>query len=339
MSAHFDMANEGDHSSAKAITPAELPNGTKAKAADTNIIQQPAELLNTDPNERQIKENLERFEHLFGTDEDAFDQPTTTRKELWSYYLYYNGDNGVGPGSYSQALFQSSLTRAGHIPGTNSPCDANSECVVPWVGGTRAVSSVVLIANGLTFVFMTVLFVWLGSAADYGSFGRWLLLTLTVTCWVFQYGFMSIREPSQWRTAMGLYVVSYFCYGATLVFYAALFPRLARYMPHVRKAREEELKEGKISQEEYEKVESLERNHISNISTAHSNIGYLLTLAINLSVLLPLQNNNYSNNWALFLTNSYWVVLGVWWFMFQQKRPGYADAASADDIWNTVLLT
>ena len=32
------------------------------------------------------------------------DQPIVTRKELWSYYLYYNGDNGVGPGSYSQAL-------------------------------------------------------------------------------------------------------------------------------------------------------------------------------------------------------------------------------------------
>jgi hypothetical protein len=39
---------------------------------------------------KQIRENLEKYEHLFGADEDAFDQPTTTRKELWSYYLYYN---------------------------------------------------------------------------------------------------------------------------------------------------------------------------------------------------------------------------------------------------------
>lgn len=42
----------------------------------------------------------------------------------------------------------------------------------------------------------------------------------------------------------------------------------------------------------------------SNISTAHSNIGYLLTLVINLSVLLPMQNNPFSNNLALCLTNS-----------------------------------
>jgi hypothetical protein len=39
---------------------------------------------------KQIRENLAKYEQLFGADEDAFDQPTTTRKELWSYYLYYN---------------------------------------------------------------------------------------------------------------------------------------------------------------------------------------------------------------------------------------------------------
>ncbi|KAJ5185324.1 Major facilitator superfamily domain general substrate transporter [Penicillium cf. griseofulvum] len=267
---------------------------------------------------------LEEYERLFGVDEDSYEQPTTTRKELWSYYLYYNGDNGVGPGSYSQALFQWALNGAGHQPGSNPPkaCTDSSACVVPWAGGTRSVSSVVLIANGLCFTFMTVIFVWLGSAADYGTFGRWLLLALTVVCWALQYGMMSIQHPSQWPTAMGLYVVAYIAYGATLVFYAAVFPRLARYTPHVRKAREEDLTEGKIDQEEYDAIESLERNHISNISTAHSNIGYLLTLVLNLSVLLPLQNNSFSNNLALCLTNSYWVILGIWWFIFQQKRPG-----------------
>jgi hypothetical protein len=82
-------------------------------------------------------------------------------------------------------------------------------------------------------------------------------------------------------------------------------------MPDVRKAREEDLKEGKIDQAEYDRIESMERNHISNISTAHSNIGYLLTLVINLSVLLPLQGHPFANNLALCLTNSckyYWLL-------------------------------
>ena len=39
---------------------------------------------------KQIQENLKEFEQLFGADKDAFEQPTTTRRELWSYYLYYN---------------------------------------------------------------------------------------------------------------------------------------------------------------------------------------------------------------------------------------------------------
>lgn len=112
---------------------------------------------------------------------------------------------------------------------------------------------------------MTVIFVWLGSAADYGSFGRWFLLALTIVCWALQYGTLGIREVSQWQAIMGLYIVTYVAYGATLVFYAAIFPGLARYMPHVRNAREEDLQEGKIDQREYDVIESLEKNHISSV--------------------------------------------------------------------------
>lgn len=75
-------------------------------------------------------------------------------------------------------------------------------------------------------------------------------------------------------------------------------------MPHVQRARDEDLKEGKINQEEYDNIESLERNHISSISTSHSNIGYLVTLGINLPVLLSLRGQDYANNLALGLTNT-----------------------------------
>lgn len=252
----------------------------------------------------QAHQTLEEYERLFGVDEDAYEQPTTTRKELWSYYLYYNGATyfyasmlgclkqltldycrrqrrrsrvlqpspvrapassaeAFGPAELTLDRFQWALNGAGHQPDTDppKPCTESSSCVVPWAGGTRSTSSVILIANGLCFTFMTVIFVWLGSAADYGSFGRWLLLALTIVAWALQYGMLAIRDPSQWPAAMGMYVVAYIAYGATLVFYAAVFPRLARYMPHVRKARDE-LRERKIDQQEYDAIESLERNHI-----------------------------------------------------------------------------
>jgi hypothetical protein len=42
-------------------------------------------------NTTTLHPTLEEYEQLFGVDEDAYEQPTTTRKELWAYYLYYNG--------------------------------------------------------------------------------------------------------------------------------------------------------------------------------------------------------------------------------------------------------
>lgn len=40
---------------------------------------------------------------------------------------------------------------------------------------------------------MTLIFTTIGSAADYGTFGRWLLLSLTVICWGAQYASMSLN--------------------------------------------------------------------------------------------------------------------------------------------------
>ena len=53
-------------------------------------------------------------------------------------------------------LFQSLATSAGFDPvrGPGSSCNdaaASGQCVLPWAGGTKAVSSVVLIANGISF--------------------------------------------------------------------------------------------------------------------------------------------------------------------------------------------
>jgi hypothetical protein len=45
----------------------------------------------------------------------------------------------------------------------------------------------------------------------------------------------------------------------------------------------------------------------------HSNIGYIVTLAMNLSLLLPLADDPLVNNYTLVLTNGYWVITGIWW--------------------------
>lgn len=65
---------------------------------------------------------------------------------------------------------------------------------------------------------------------------------------------------------MALYMIGFVSYGATLVFYAAVFPRLARNTKHARELREK-YEKGESSAEEYEVEESMEKNRISNIST------------------------------------------------------------------------
>jgi hypothetical protein len=64
-------------------------------------------------------------------------------------------------------------------------------------------------------------------------------------------------------------MIGFISYGATLVFYAALFPRLARNTPHAKEIREK-YEAGETSKEDYEREESLEKNRISNISTVRS---------------------------------------------------------------------
>lgn len=89
-----------------------------------------------------------------------------------------------------------------------------------------------------------------------------LFLALFVDVLVYDGG----TAPDRWGAAMGLFMVGFVTYGATLVFYAALFPRLARNTPHARQLREK-YDRGEITAELYETEESLEKNRISNIST------------------------------------------------------------------------
>jgi len=43
---------------------------------------------------------------------------------------------------------------------------------------------------------MTMLFTTVGSVADYGTFGRWLLLVVTLICWAAQFATMSLTCKS-----------------------------------------------------------------------------------------------------------------------------------------------
>jgi MFS-type transporter involved in bile tolerance (Atg22 family) len=223
-------------------------------------------------------------------------------------------------------LLQGLATAAGYDPvrGPGSSClvpGASGKCVLPWGSGTKAVSSIVLVANGVAFAVMTLVYVTIGPVADYGMFGRWLLLVTTVIFWAIQFASMSLTSPSRWGTAMALYIISFASRGLIQSFYAAPFPHLARNTPHSRELRKRH-ERGDLSMEAYEKAKVLEKSKISSVSMFCLFLGDVFALLLNLSLLLPLKRNPKVDNYVIVLTTGYWVLSGVWWFIFQQPRPG-----------------
>ncbi|KAJ8456567.1 hypothetical protein ONZ51_g12045 [Trametes cubensis] len=283
----------------------------------------PTSLAPLDDHEDSAKGSCDGISEFAVVGSAIDDEPVVTRKELWSYYLYHNGDNGIGPYGKCYAVVRALAHKAGYDPaqGPGNSCSPTGRCVLPWVGGVKSVSSIVLIAQGVSFAVITLLLTTVGPVADYGRFGRWVLLVFTVLCWAAQFATISLTEPDHWGLAMTLYIIGFTTFGATIVFYIAIFPRLARNTAHVRYLREKH-RRGEITVEEYELEESMETNRISNLSTAHNNIGNVVILVSNLGILLALAGNPKVNNYALLLTNGYWVLLGIWWFVFQQPRPG-----------------
>jgi Vacuole effluxer Atg22 like len=71
--------------------------------------------------------------------------------------------------------------------------------------------------------------------------------------------------PSRWGIAMGIYTVAFISYSVTLAFYAAIFPRLAYNVRHIRELKER-YDQGKIAADKYEQAEALEKSKISSLS-------------------------------------------------------------------------
>lgn len=121
---------------------------------------------------------------------------TTTRLELWTYYLYYVGNNGLSGFNFGPSQFQNLLFLAGYDPitGPGTACGTN-RCVLPYLRKIRdskfyswrirrykvnfcsQVNSIVLLTNGISFAIQTALLLFIGAWADYGRW-RWSIVLL-----------------------------------------------------------------------------------------------------------------------------------------------------------------
>ncbi|KAL8291857.1 hypothetical protein RQP46_002115 [Phenoliferia psychrophenolica] len=104
------------------------------------------------------------------------DRSRTTRKwELWSYYIYYIGNSGLGPFNF-----------------------APTYAYIQWLQthGSR-----------ISFAIQVVLFLLIGSMADFGTWRRYILVVFSAVSFGLSFGWLGVDTPEQWQTATGMYIV------------------------------------------------------------------------------------------------------------------------------------
>ena len=256
------------------------------------------------------------------------DQPTTTKWEVLMYALYYFGNNATGPYTFTPTQYQNLLSQSGWIKGKrNVSCsdDPNGLCVVSFAGTVKTVNSVVLINLGIGFALQSVVFLFLGGLSDYGQYGSWVLIGLSIMSWGVQFGFLGVHDGRKHEAAFALSVLSSLGYQGCQSFWTAMFPRLARNLPKTRAA-EEKMLNGEILESEYHKVDSYYRNKITNYSYAFSMFGFTLVCAISIGILKSMDStaNQANNNWAMsvciMFATIWWIVFGTPWFFAEKKR-------------------
>jgi MFS-type transporter involved in bile tolerance (Atg22 family) len=248
---------------------------------------------------------------------DQFDPRYETSKwEIWSYYCYYIGNNGLTLFNFAPTSFQDLLYEA-----------AGTGTTLRFLGRERTINSIVLLANGISFAIQVVLFLVIGSFADYGTWRPWILVFWSVVAWAIGFGWLGVHTSDKWHIATGLYMVGLIAYQMTITFWTAAFPGLARNTVEMRE-KAEQYEAGEIDRDKYDYADMMMRNRLQNVAFIMQSLGEIVILAILVGILFAVDvNASAANNlWGLSVLIAYasgvWVLLAIPWFYFEKKRPG-----------------
>ncbi|TFK74120.1 MFS general substrate transporter [Pluteus cervinus] len=256
---------------------------------------------------------------------------TTTRKELWSYYLYYVGNNGLSGFNFGPSQFQNLLFLAGYDPSEppfTSPCTTNA-CVLPYLGKVRDINSIVLLTNGISFAIQAVLLLIVGAWADYGHWRPNITIFFTILAVAVSFAWLGVDQPEQWRASVVLYILgpNHDLFKCSLTFWTAAFPGLARDLPEVKRSYHEAIT-GHKTVLDHANLASLARNRICNISFAVCSVGEIIILALMVGILKGLdsdesvENNTRAFSVLIAFSGGLWLLCALPWFWLEQRRPG-----------------
>lgn len=244
------------------------------------------------------------------------DIPTTSKWEIWTWYGYYIGANGLSLFNFGPTAFQNLLDQAAPESG-----------LLFFAGRYRDVNSIVLLANGISFALQAALFLIIGAYADFGTGRRWILIVWSVIAYGIGFGWLGVHDPEKWKIATALYIVGLIAYQLTLTYWTAAFPSLAR---NTTKLKDSQLayESGDITLEELDRRDELERSRLSNVSFYIQSVGEVVILAIIVGIMfgVKVDESTANNNWGLSVLIAFatavWLVLSLPWFFVEKKRPG-----------------
>ncbi|KAL5522451.1 hypothetical protein ACEPAG_8467 [Sanghuangporus baumii] len=262
--------------------------------------------------------------------EVELDKWVTTKRELWAFYVFYIGNNGLSGFNFGPSQFQNLLFLAGYDPAQppfSAPCGSDTGCVLPFLGVLRDINSIVLVTNGMSFAIQAVLFLMIGAWADYGRWRPNITIFFTVLAVAVSFAWLGVEDASKWKAGVALYILGLITYQGALTFWTAAFPGLARDLPEVR-ASAKEVQTGDKSPEEHAKFESLQRNRISNVAFAIGSTGEMLILAVMVGILKALksdestESNTRAFSVLIAFSGGVWLLCALPWFLFEKRRPG-----------------
>ncbi|KAF4217284.1 hypothetical protein CNMCM8980_007726 [Aspergillus fumigatiaffinis] len=248
---------------------------------------------------------------------DVFDEKyRTTKWEIWAYYAYYIGNNGLSLFNFAPTAFQNLLYQAAGDQGT-----------LLFAGRQRSINSIVLLSNGISFAIQVVVFLVIGSFADFGTWRPNILIVLSIVAYAIGFGWLGVHTQEKWHIAVGLYIVGLIAYQTTLTFWTAAFPSLARNTAEM-KDRADAYAAGRISREEYDDADTMARSKLANVAFYVQSVAEIVILAVIVGVMFGLRvdESQANNNWGLSVLIAFasgvWLLVSLPWFVLEKRRPG-----------------
>ncbi|KAJ5444597.1 uncharacterized protein N7458_008469 [Penicillium daleae] len=284
-----------DHLKDTELSTVEVANGPQGESPQVEVL---------DKNEQPIAPD--RFDEKY----------RTTRNEIWAYYAYYIGNNGLSLFNFAPTAFQNLLYQA-----------APSDGIMEFLGRPRSINSIVLLSNGISFAIQVVVFLVIGSFADFGNWRPNILIALSIIAWAIGFGWLGVHTSDKWQVGVGLYIVGLIAYQTTLTFWTAAFPGLARNTIEM-KEKADAYVAGTITREQYDYADTMMRSRLANIAFYIQSVGEIFILAIIVGIMFGLDVNasQANNNWGLSVLIAFvsgvWLLVSLPWFFLEKRRPG-----------------